>query len=122
MDDSGLARLLAARGCDLRRRCGIRIGRRRPVSCAVSPVSMLWLRGILCFSGIWRGLLVAAFLVGALPDGAGALEFFFHHVGRAARRTRLRHAFVPRAEFALGVAPASVKYLSAPAPALHDRT
>src|SRR5437667_10733690 len=99
MDDSPLARMLAACGCDLRRRRWSGIGR-RPGS---SSVSMLRLRGPR------RGHLVAAFLVRALPGGAGTLELFFHHVCRAAGRTRLCYDFVPRCELALRIAAASVE-------------
>src|SRR5713101_4216345 len=114
MDDSPLPRMLARRGRKLRRRRGSGIGRRPGSGTGSSSVSMLRLRGP------WRGLFVAAFLVGALPGGSRALEFLFHHVCRAARGTRLRHDFVPRRELALRIAAASVEQLSAPAPALEN--
>src|ERR1700693_4807552 len=67
-----------------------------------------------------RGSFVAAFLVGALPGDTGALQILLDHVVRAAGRAWLRDNFVPRREFALGIAAASVENLSATAATLED--
>src|SRR5271167_2802748 len=64
--------------------------------------------------------LLAAFLVGALPGDAGALQILLDHVVRAARRAWLQHDFVPCGELALRVAAASEENLPAAAATLED--
>src|SRR6202044_1716103 len=66
------------------------------------------------------GSLVAAFLVGALPGDAGALQILLDHVVGAARRARLRDDFVPCGELALRVAAASEENFPAAAATLED--
>src|SRR5208283_319204 len=74
-------------------------------------------RGLL---GDGSGSLVAAFLVGALPGDAGALQVFLDHVVGAARRAWMRDDFVPGCEFTFRIAAASVENLPAAAAAFED--
>src|SRR5271163_3850557 len=66
------------------------------------------------------GSLVAAFLVGALPGDAGALQILLDHVVRAARRAWLQHDLVPCGELALRVAAAAEENFPAAAATLED--
>src|ERR1700728_1056423 len=73
----------------------------------------------------WRGrflrrLLIAAFLVRALPSSTVALGRFLDQVSRFAIGARMQHDAVPTRELALGITPAAVKDLPAPAPPFED--
>src|SRR5208337_1981239 len=74
-------------------------------------------RGLL---GGGSGSLVAAFLVGALPGDAGALQVLLDQVVGAASRAWMRDDFVPGCEFTFRIAAASEENLSAAAATLED--
>src|ERR1039458_6797650 len=70
--------------------------------------------------GLGGGGFVAAFLVGALPGDAGALQVLLDHVVGAASRAWMRDDFVPGCEFTFRIAAASEENLSASAATLED--
>src|ERR1019366_3695190 len=74
-------------------------------------------RGLLGGGG---GGLVAAFLVGALPGDAGALQVFHAQAFGAPSRAWIGDDFVPGCEFTFRIAAASEENLSAAAATLED--
>src|ERR1039458_8830220 len=72
-------------------------------------------RGLL---GGGSGSFVAAFLVGALPGDASALQVLLDHVVGAASRAWMRDDFVPGCEFTFRIAATSEENLSASAATL----